>query len=399
MRLLSDSHDIKDVGSLLMMRLSTPKGDRRMWLTVAQLAQNLNKTERAVRKAISAGKYSTAKAESGRGRGGINWYVSAYDPAVPESVRRQLGIEERAAKIKKMKEAEQLTIKPEDIGDEMKQRLRVVRAAQDKPEGTRTADWYASISRRENVSVPTIYRWLKDAERGKVVSDRAPVPVALEASGGSLHISVSSRSFAPQAMEYGIALLMQNQFLDTKTAYMELAVETEKQGWEIGSMQSFYRAVASLPEIARIYTQRGKRGVEAIIKPYIERDNTKYGVYEELAATSTSLTTSCSTPTASRYARRCSCGAIRAAVTSPAYGPSWAATTNTPSAWRCAKPANGAYHTCSTPTGASPNVRNTSSRCAASSPALPPSKTETADGWASPCANTKANRATPRRNP
>lgn len=253
-----------------------------MWLTVAQLAQNLNKTERAVRKAIAAGKYSTAKAESGRGKGGINWRINAYDPAVPESVRRRLGIEEKAGKIKKMKEAEQLTIKPEDIGDEMKQRLRVVQFAKSKPEGVRTADWYAEISRRENVSVPTIYRWLKDAERGKVVSDRAPVHVALEASGEHLHVSVKSRSFAPQAMEYGIALLMQNQFLDTKTAYMELAVEAEKQGWEIGSLQSFYRAVASLPEIARIYTQRGKRGVEAIIKPYIERDNTKYGVYEEL---------------------------------------------------------------------------------------------------------------------
>ena len=253
-----------------------------MWLTVAQLARNLNKTERAVRKAISAGKYSTAKPEPGRGRGGINWSISAYDPAVPESVRRQLGIEERAVKIKKMKEAEQLTIKPEDIGDEMKQRLRVVRAAQDKPEGARTADWYASISRRENVSVPTIYRWLRDADRGKIVSDRAPVPVALEASGEHLHVAVKSRSFAPQAMEYGIALLMQNQFLDTKTAYMELAVEAEKQGWEIGSMQSFYRAVASLPEIARIYTQRGKRGVEAIVKPPVYRDITKYGIYEEL---------------------------------------------------------------------------------------------------------------------
>ena len=256
-----------------------------MWLTVAQLAQNLNKTERAVRKAISAGKYTTARYDEKPSRGGTSgkaWEISAYDPAIPESVRRQLGIEERALRLKKQREAEQLTVKPEDIGDEMKQRLRVVRLAQSKPEGVRTADWYASISRHENVSVPTIYRWLKDADRGKVVSDRAPVRVALEASGEHIQVSVKSRSFAPQAMEYGIALLMQNQFLDTKTAYMELTVEAEKQGWEIGSLQSFYRAVASLPEIARIYTQRGKRGVEAVVKPPVYRDITKYGVYEEL---------------------------------------------------------------------------------------------------------------------
>ena len=175
-----------------------------MWLTVAQLAQIQNISQQAVRKALSKGKYATARYDEKPSRGGTSgkaWEISAYDPAIPESVRRQLGIEERALRLKKQREAEQLTIKPEDIGDEMKQRLRVVRLAQSKPEGTRTADWYASISRRENVSVPTIYRWLRDADRGKVVSDRAPVPVALEASGEHLQVSVKSRSFAPQAME------------------------------------------------------------------------------------------------------------------------------------------------------------------------------------------------------
>ena len=125
-------------------------------------------------------KYATARYDEKPSRGGTlrqSLEISAYDPAIPESVRRQLGIEERALRLKKQREAEQLTIKPEDIGDEMKQRLRVVRLAQSKPEGVRTADWYASISRRENVSVPTIYRWLKDADRGKVVSDRAPFPL------------------------------------------------------------------------------------------------------------------------------------------------------------------------------------------------------------------------------
>lgn len=255
-----------------------------MWLTVAQLAQNLNKTERAVRKAISTGRYSTAKPEPGRGRGGINWTISAYDPAIPDSVRRSLGIEERAVKLKeKLKEAEQMTIKPENLDNsEMSQRLRVVRRAETCPDGVKMREWLAWLSRDENVSVPTIYRWVKDAKRGKIVSDRAPVPVALTASSGKISVTVRSRSFAPQAMEYGIALLMNNQFMDTKTAYQELAVEAEAKGWEIGSMQSFYRAVASMPDIVRILTQRGKRGVEAIVKPPIYRDNTKYGVYEEL---------------------------------------------------------------------------------------------------------------------
>ena len=258
-----------------------------MWLTVAQLAQNLNKSERAVRKAISSGRYSTARYEESTARGGSagkSWAISAYDPAIPDSVRRSLGIEERATKLKaKMKEAEQMTIKPETLtSEDMAQRLRVIRRAESCPEGVKTRDWLEWLSRDENVSVPTIYRWVKESKRGKVISDRAPVPVALEASSGRISVTVRSRSFAPQAMEYGIALLMGNQFMDTKTAYNELAVEAANKGWEIGSLQSFYRAVSSLPDIARILTQRGKRGVEAIIKPAIYRDITAYGVYEEL---------------------------------------------------------------------------------------------------------------------
>ena len=117
-----------------------------MWLTVAQLAQIQNKTERAVRKAIASGKYATArhapKTSQRGGTSGQAWEISAYDPAVPETVRRQLGIEERAVKLKKMKEAEQLTIKPQDIqNDGAKRRLRVVSLAQSKPEGMGAADW------------------------------------------------------------------------------------------------------------------------------------------------------------------------------------------------------------------------------------------------------------------
>lgn len=258
-----------------------------MWLTVAQLAQNLNKSERAVRKAISTGRYSTARYEEGAARGGSAgkvWTISAYDPAIPDTVRRNLGIEERAVKLKaKMKEDAQMTIKPENLENgQTAQRLRVVRRAESCPEGVKMRDWLEWLSRDENVSIPTIYRWVKDSKRGKIVSDRAPVPVSLEASSGPLRITVRTRSFAPQAMEYGIALLMNNQFMDTKTAYNELAAEASSKGWEIGSMQSFYRAVASMPEIMRILTQRGRRGVEAISKPPIYRDINAYGVYEEL---------------------------------------------------------------------------------------------------------------------
>lgn len=258
-----------------------------MWLTVAQLANIRNISERAVRKAITAGRYSSARYDdtSRGGAGGKAWRISAYDPAIPDSVRRELGIETRAAQIQQQiaQEAKRMNIEPERIQDEATaQRLRVMKLANARPNGMNMRDWLNEVSKIENVSVPTIYRWLKDAKRGKIVSDRAPVPVALEASSGPIRIQVKSRSFTPQAMEYGIALLMNNPHMDTKTAYLELAAKAEKNGWDIGSMPSFYRAISQLPPVARILTQRGRRGLEAVVKPPIYRDITKYEVYEEL---------------------------------------------------------------------------------------------------------------------
>ena len=149
-----------------------------MWLTVAQLAQLQNISPQAIRKSLSKGRYTTARYEESAARGGSAgkvWTISVYDPAIPDAVRRNLGIEERAVKLKaKMKEDAQMTIKPENLENgQTAQRLRVVRRAESCPEGVKMRDWLEWLSRDENVSVPTIYRWVKDSKRGKIVSDRA----------------------------------------------------------------------------------------------------------------------------------------------------------------------------------------------------------------------------------
>lgn len=166
--------------------------------------------------------------------------------------------------------------------DKTKQRLRVLRQLSSKPEDVLMKDWVRHISDMEGISTQTIYRWQKEAERGKVTSDRAPISIALTVSSGPIAIQVKSRTFTPAAMEYGISLLMNNPHMDINQAYSELALEAEKKSWEIGSLQSFYRAVSQLPEAARILTRAGKRGLEAVIKPAIRRDITCYQVYEEL---------------------------------------------------------------------------------------------------------------------
>ena len=254
-----------------------------MWLTVPQLAGLLNITPQAVHKALQDGRYTMTQQIEGRGRGGKVWQVSALDPAVPDEVREALGLKgDRWARVREMQEAEKVGIAPERLDKKTAKRLRVLKRAAECPEGIPVGEWYARIAADEHVSVPTIYRWLTERKKGKVVSDRAPISVALSFSSGPLEVAVKSRTFAPQALEYGLSLLTQHPDMDVKRAYFETAEEAEKRGWEIGSLASFYRKWNEIPEAVRVLTCTGRRGLELMVKPAVLRDFSCYKVYEVL---------------------------------------------------------------------------------------------------------------------
>lgn len=149
-----------------------------MWLTVPQLAGLLNITPQAVRKAIAERRYSTARYRESTERGGAGgkvWQVSALDPAVPDEVREILGLKgDRWTRVREAQEAEKVGIAPERLDKKTAKRLRVLKRAAECPEGIPVGEWYARIAADEHVSVPTIYRWLTERKKGKVVSDRAP---------------------------------------------------------------------------------------------------------------------------------------------------------------------------------------------------------------------------------
>ncbi|MDR2528593.1 MAG: Mu transposase C-terminal domain-containing protein [Synergistaceae bacterium] len=243
----------------------------------------MNITERAVQKAIAEGRYTLKQQVSGVGRGGKVWQISALDPAVPDRVREALGLGSNLETLKKtMEEAQKVEIAPERLDEKTALRFRVLKLAGECPPGVTLGDWYAKIAAEAGVSVPTIYRWLDEKRKGKLTSDRAPVPVALKVESGPLSAVVRSHSFAPQALEYGFALLTGNPNMDVKRAYHETAAEAEKRGWEIGSLPSFYRRWNDLPDAAKVCARSGGRGVEAMVKPSIERDLSLYKVYEWL---------------------------------------------------------------------------------------------------------------------
>lgn len=263
----------------------TMKGSAHMWLTVSQLAGLLSVTERAIQKAIADSRYIQVRQIEGRGRGrgGRAWQVSALDPAVPDEVREALGLKgDRWERVRAAKEAEKVGIAPERLDKRTAKRLRVLKRAAECPAGIPVGEWYARIAADEHVSVPTIYRWLMERKRGKVVSDRAPLAVALSFSSGPLEVAVKSRTFAPQALEYGLSLLANNPRMDVKRAYLETAEEAEKQGWEVGSLASFYRKWNEMPDAIRMLARGGRRGLELGVKPPIYRDYSKLKVYEIL---------------------------------------------------------------------------------------------------------------------
>jgi len=176
-----------------------------------------------------------------------------------------------------------MSVAPELLNDEKTAlRLRVLRRMAERPQGVKKGDWNGLVSREEGVPVATMYRWAADAERGKITSDRAPVPVAVKVESGPIKIEVISRSFTPQALEYGLALLLNNPRKDVKYAYQELIAKAEAEGWELGSLNSFYRACRQLPPAIGVLASSGKRGAEAIVKPPIYRDMTNVNVYDIL---------------------------------------------------------------------------------------------------------------------
>jgi hypothetical protein len=209
------------------------------------------------------------------------WQISAFDVAIPESVRRDLGLGKNGLNQAEL-EAASMRIAPERLDEKTAKRVRVLRRAAECPAAMPLGEWYSRIAADENVSVPTIYRWLAERAKGKVVSDRAPISVAVAVDAGPLKVGVRSRTFAPQALEYGFSLLVRNPGMDVKRAYHEMAVESEKQGWEIGSLPTFYRKWGELPDAVRILSRTGAHGLQLLIKPAILRDLSCYRVYEVL---------------------------------------------------------------------------------------------------------------------
>ena len=97
-----------------------------------------------------------------------------------------------------------MAIAPEMLNDEKTAlRLRVLRRLAERPQEVKKGDWHRLVSQEEGVPVKTMYRWVAEAERGKITSDRAPLPVAIAVESGPIKIEVKSRSFTPQALEYG----------------------------------------------------------------------------------------------------------------------------------------------------------------------------------------------------
>ncbi len=77
-------------------------------------------------------------------------------------------------------------------------------------------------------------------------------------------------------------MYLNHPLMNVNEIYDQLADKAKAEGWDIGSLQSFYRMTQQLPDPVTTFAKCGPRGLEALIKPPIFRDFSKYHVYEVL---------------------------------------------------------------------------------------------------------------------
>lgn len=252
------------------------------WITVPQLASLLGVTARSVRKSISSEKYTVKRQIDSRGgASGKAWEIHITDPAIPADIRQRLGVGQPKREIKKIDEEKKMSILGE-VTTKSKERASIVHEAQHPAPGFGRTEWVTRIARKYGLSRPTLFRWIAEARKGKFSRQRVEQTVVVAAEAGPLSLKITSRSFSPQAAEFGLSMLLSYPTMNVKEVYTQMEEKAQEEGWDIGSLQTFYRLTQQLPAPVTAYARCGARGMEALIKPAILRDFSKYHVYEVL---------------------------------------------------------------------------------------------------------------------
>ncbi len=122
-----------------------------------------------------------------------------------------------------------------------RQRMRVLHVVEQKPEDITMADWLAQVAEAEDVSVPTIYRWLAEARDGKLLPARAETRFNIQITVGEIRFDSKRKSFCDEAAKWFLKEWAANPKLEVKRTWKKLKKLAEERGWKVGSLASLYR--------------------------------------------------------------------------------------------------------------------------------------------------------------
>lgn len=184
-------------------------------------------------------------------------YIAEFDrmeaelnkPFDPAEMERQLRAFARDEAQKQFKATEgfsfpsipiDISIDPE-ADAKNKKRLRVLHAAEQVPSHVKLGDWYEKIAEAEDISVPTLYRWISEARNGKVARGKVKPYFSIHVTLGEAEFDIHTRAFCAEAVKWFAEQWAGNPGLNVKEVYLQMTDLAEERHWKIGSLQSLYR--------------------------------------------------------------------------------------------------------------------------------------------------------------
>jgi Rha family phage regulatory protein len=133
------------------------------------------------------------------------------------------------------------------LDPKVSRRMRVIYTASQIPAGVPIGEWYAKLAEAEEISVPTVYRWMAEAaEEGRIVPGRAKPRFNVHVTVNGVEFDVQTRVFSPSAVEWLTKALITDPDAEVKALFARLSELAKEQDWSTGSLASFYRLAGQI---------------------------------------------------------------------------------------------------------------------------------------------------------
>lgn len=155
----------------------------------------------------------------------------------------------------------------------LKRKLRIIGLAR----SGRGDRHYRRVAERFGVSKATVYRYMKQVREHRI-SGRQKKRMSTDEV-----LRIQPRSFDPAALDYAIGMILSNKWdlVTAKELYETFRMKAETNDWRIGSYDSFLRIIKNLAGNVKRIRDVDKISFVVNETPPIERDYTKFRIFEE----------------------------------------------------------------------------------------------------------------------